>query len=255
MLIDLLEIQRHRLNWKIKEIWFAEAPTDVSECDSVWFRSCPQKVDAKDFNCEMNHTLQIDLSQSLPTLWKNVRGNSRRGVEDAKKRNVAILKNQRYDEFYEMYTSFRRRKRLPKYWGLDLIKKYGTLFLAELNGKILSGILYLEDSVCMRALLIASTRFEGDKDYARLVSDAQRLLIWESIEYASRKAIRTFDLGGYYTGQRKNEEAEGVNAFKRSFGGKVTTLYDYTKDYDPLLGLARWIYKRRSTLSTLTKGE
>ncbi len=251
----MLEIQRHRFSWKIKEIWFADAPRDVSDCDSVMFRSCPQKVDARGFNCEMHQTLQIDLSQSLPTLWKNVRRDSRRGVENAKKRNVAVLKNQSYDEFYEMYTSFRRRKGLGKYWGLDLIKKYGTLFLAVLNGKILCGTLFLEDSLCMRALLSGTTRFEGDKDYARLVSDAYRLLVWESIEYAAHKGIRTYDIGGYYTGERKDEELERNNAFKQSFGGKLTTLYDYTKDYDPLLRLARWIYKQRTTFSTLTKGE
>ena len=83
------------------------------------------------------------------------------------------------------------------------MRRYGTLFVAELEGELLCGTFYLEDQDNIRALIGASRRLDVDKTKARLMGDADKLIDWVAINYAREKGIKVFDLGGYYTGSRE----------------------------------------------------
>jgi len=237
-----LEIIKRNGFFKTKEIWFADYPYDVGGVARVVFHDCKNKADVPGFDREDFTTLVIDLTQDLDAIWKNMEQKScRYFVNRALREGIKVRLNMDYQEFYEINRSFRKEKKLP--WLIDVafMKKYGTIFTAEINSEIIAGQLYLEDKDNIRWLIGASKRLEVDKKKATLVSCGNRLIIWEAIKYAKEKGLKEFDFGGYYTGEG-NEEKENVNIFKKSFGGKLTTHYVYQKNRSKLLELALWAY-------------
>ena len=240
-----LEIEKKRYIFKTKAIWFSDYPFDVEGYDSVTFHACKTKVNMEGFTREEFTTLVIDLTQDLDVIWKNMSKSScRYAINRAKRDGVKVKLNQNYEEFYEINRSFRENKGLPLgSETVEFMKKYGTLFVAEFDGKILGGQFYLEDKNNIRQLIGASERLEVSKEMATLIGNANRLIIWEAIKYAKEKGIKEFDFGGYYSGKVKDEQKEGTNIFKQSFGGKLVTHYIYQKDYSRVYKLAKKIYQ------------
>lgn len=189
--------------------------------------------------------MSIDLTQDLKTTWRNMDKKScRYEIERAIREGIQIKLNQNYSQFYEMNRALRKKKGLPVgFMRLEVMKKYGTLFTAELNGEVIAGQLYLEDKNNIRWLLGASKRLEVDKEKAVQIGCGNRLMIWQAMQYAKAKGIKEFDMGGYYTGKVKDEQKERVNIFKQSFGGKLTTHYIYQKDYSKMYKFIRNVYQ------------
>lgn len=186
----------------------------------------------------------IDLTQDLDTIWQNMSGSDcRRAIRHAEANGIKVKLNQNYEEFFEINQSFRMKKGLDAYSeSIDFMKKYGTLFVTEFNKEILLGQLYLEDENNIRWLITGSKRLNVDKEKARLISNANKLTVWNAIKYAKEKGIKEFDMGGYYTGEKKDVQKENINMFKKNFGGKLATHYIYKKDYSKLFKLTKKIY-------------
>ena len=241
----MLEITRKRYIFKTKEIWFSDYPFDVKGYDSVIFRACKNKVDMKGFSREEFTTLIIDLTQELDVIWKNMSKSScRYSINRAKRDGIKIKLNQNYEEFRELNQSFRESKGLPSgSETVEFMKKYGILFVTEFDGEILGGQLYLDDESNIRWLVGASKRLEVNNEKATLIGNANRLMVWQAIQYAKEKGIKEFDMGGYYTGEAKDEQKERINVFKKSFGGELVTHYIYQKDYSKIYKLAKKIYQ------------
>jgi len=232
----MLEINKKILFFKIKEIWFADKPFDVDKFHSVLFRACKRNLDVSGFEKKEFNTLIIDLNQDLNKIWENMdKSSCRYSVNRAEKQGLIIKINQNYKDFYQINRLFRKKKKLSQSfsWNLELMEKYGTLFVAEFKGEIIAGCLFLEDKDNIRWLFGASKRLQADKTKATLIGNANHLIIWQAIKYAKAKTIKEFDFGGYYLGQDK--EKERINRFKKSFGGKLATHYIYEKFYSKLL--------------------
>jgi lipid II:glycine glycyltransferase (peptidoglycan interpeptide bridge formation enzyme) len=250
---NMLEIERKTFVFKNKEIWFADCPYDVEGCDSVSFMQCKRKVDLAEFACYDFDTLVIDLTQSLDAIWGNIRKSCRNEINRAVREGIKVRINENFDEFYEMNKSFRRKKGLAgKVLPSEFMKRYGTLFTTELNHEVLSGILWLEDETNIRGLQTASKRFDAMREKAIMAGYANRLMWWESIKYAKEKGIKECDLGGYYTGENKNDPRYTINIFKQSFGGQLVTRYNYYKVYSRTYKLARSMYRRARALMYLS---
>ena len=245
----MLEINRNLFSFKIKEIWFAEQPYNIKNCDSIFFKSCKNKVDVDDFTCEEHATLVIDLTKDLDQIWKNMdKSSCRYAVNRAIRDGVKVTINKKQKEFIKIYKSFRKSKGQSNFISriynsdLELIKaNYGTLFTAKHNDDILGGIYLLEDEETIRWIVGASKRLEDNKT---LIGNANKLLIWEAIKYAKDKGLKEFDLGGYSLTAEKDSERYGINKFKKSFDGKLVAKYFYQKDYSKVLKLIRGVHNR-----------
>lgn len=240
----MLEIEYKRFIFKTKEIWFSNILFDIKNYDVVVFRSCKNKIDVKDFLCTESATLIIDLTDSLDSIWNAMSKSScRYAIKRAMRDGVTVKVNQNYSNFYDLNRSFRRHKKISSF-NIDpeFMKKYGTLFTAEIDNEILTGQFYLNDENNMRWLLGASKRLETDNVTATLIGNANRLLIWEAIKYCKEQDIKEFDFGGYYIGEKHDEPRERINLFKRSFGGKIFPIYTYEKIYSIKYQLAKKIY-------------
>ena len=228
----MIEINRAKFIWNVKEVWFSDKPHDIEGCDFLVFNNCKEKVEMSDFIRSEHQTLVIDMRKGIEDIWKNMSKSScRYMINGAGKNNIRVIVNQKIEDFIKINKSFRRKKNLPALkLSVDFIKKNGILFVAELNGEVLGGQFYLTDKHNMRWLVGASKRLSEDKDKSRMVGMANRLLVWEAIKYGKKMGLINFDLGGYYVGNTDNEKIS-INRFKESFGGKVMSYYSYKKYY------------------------
>lgn len=241
----MLEMYRRIFLFKIKDIWWADEPYDVEGCDAVTFHACKNRVRAskKGFTCEKFTTLVIDLTQDLGMIWKNMSKSScRYAINRAKRDGVRLKLNQNYDEFYKIYCSFINRKKISLgYLKPEIMKKYGTLFVAEFEGEILAGQFYLEDENNIRWLVGASKRLDVNKEKATLIGNANKLIIWHAIKYAKKKGIKEFDMGGAILD--KNDPRYSITKFKHGFGGQIAIRYIYRKYYSNIYKFALNLYQ------------
>lgn len=240
----MLEIDKKTFIFKNKEIWFADCPYDIEGYDSVSFMACKNRVDLAGFTCYDFSTLMVDLTQGLDAIWGNMKTSSRRDINRALREGFKVRINGNFDEFYEINKSFRRKKGLA---GLvvhpEFMKRYGTLFTAELNDEVVAGQFWLEDESNIRWLIGSSKRLDVVSKKAGAIGNANRLMLWEAIKYAKEKGIKECDFGGYYTGENKDDPRHGINTFKQSFGGQLITRYNYDKVYSKTYQWARSLYK------------
>jgi hypothetical protein len=236
----MLEIDKKTFVFRNKEIWFADYPYDIEDVQSVTFRECKKKVDLAGFTCYDFSTLVIDLTQGLDAIWANLSSDCRRQIRRAQKNDIKVNINKNFIEFYEMSKAFRQRKGLDGHIvNPEFMKKYGTLLTAEVEDEVVTGIFFLNDQYNFRGLTSASKRLDVSHEKAIMIGSASRLLWWEGIRYAFEKGMKEVDMGGYYTGPNINDPRQGVNNFKKNFGGQLVTRYDYEKVYSRINKLAR----------------
>ena len=256
----MLIIDRKILKFNIKEAHFSDYPQDIKGCDYLSFQYCKNKVNSKGFTCKKEFTSVIDLTQDLDTIWKCMDKKSvRYRIKRAQREDIKIRKDVSYEEFFQLHRSFIQKKGLKSLFdvfgvgniSLEIMKKYGTLFVAEYNGEILAGTIFLEDDFNIKAWIGASKRFDSDREKVSMTSNADRLVDWELIKYAKEKGIKEFDLGGLWSKEEeaKDKEKRGINSHKLELGGKIVACYSYKKFYSKKLLLAYQLY----TLKNLGK--
>jgi hypothetical protein len=159
------------------------------------FFDTKSKVDLAGFQMRPAHTLVVDLTQELDTIWKKMsRKRARKGIKKAQRDGVRIKLNDNYDEFQDLNDSFRKKKGLSHdSESTSVLKRSGPLFVAEYDGEILCGDAFFADGNIIRWRLGASKRLV-DLDKAALIGNANRLLVWVAIKYAKGKGLREFDI-------------------------------------------------------------
>jgi len=226
-------ITEKKLFFKKTNCWFADEPFDVKDCDAVFFYATKKDVSTTNFYKKESPTLVIDLTKDLDTIFGKMKKKSCRYlIKRGQREGIKVELNRHHHEFQLLYNRFSRSKRFSGFSGH--IKDYmghSTLFTASLDEELLAGILTIEDERHIRWLLGCSKRLEVNKEKMALVGAANRLLIWEAIQYAHRRGLVEFDFGGYYTGGDQNDPRNNINRFKESFGGEFRTYYNYTKYY------------------------
>lgn len=239
----MLEIDRDFYHFRHRDIWFSSRPFDVDGCQGVTFYACEEKVDAPGFTRTDFTTPVIDLTESIEQIRKNIEQSCRKKINKAYNNGIQVRVNEGYEEFCAIDAGFRKHKNLPaSYISIEYMKKYGTLMVAELDGRVVSGQLFLEDRDHIRGLIASSLRFGEDGHANNVIGYGNRLIVWEAIRYAKAKGIREYDMGGYYTGTGKLRELEGINRYKLGFGPRLVTRYNYHKYYSRIFGVARRLY-------------
>jgi len=249
----MLAVDKKVLMFKHREVHFSNQPHDIKNCDYLKFHYCKKRVNIDGFKRKKEFTSVIDLTQDLDTIWNNFdKKSTKYGIRRAEREGIIIRKNQKYEEFLEMYNSFIKKrgiKSLLEVFGIKNIsvkdlKKYGTLLVAEYDGEVIAGTFYLEDESHIEAWIGGSKRLDSDNKKKRLIACANRLIDWEVIKYAKGKGIKEFDLGGLWSIEEaeKDVSKKGINKFKLSFGGKTVTRYSYEKTYSKTYKLVYYLY-------------
>lgn len=234
-----------------KEVHNADTPFDVKECALVTFQFCKNKPQHTDFTFIKDHiTSIIDLTQSDEQLWHNINKSCRKQINKAKTEDIEIQQNTNYDEFYDIYKTFLKQKGYTPFHGLftifgigavskKTIQQQGTLFTASFQNKIIAGKIFLESKTSIHEWIGATRRLTTNREQTKLISRANRLLIWTAIQYAKNKGLQEFDFGGIFSDEeiQNDPQKEGVRHFKMLFGGQKVTRYQYQKIYSKPLKL------------------
>jgi hypothetical protein len=256
----MLTIVRRLSIFTLKDVHLADYPLDVEGCDIVRFLYCKDEVDVDGFSRTESITSTIDLTQDLDTIWHNMKRDScRRFINRAQRQAIKIRINEGYKEIQKMRVSFQQGKGFNPLFGItaispEMMRRYGTLFIAEFEGQIIAGQHYLENDNIIVLKTSVSKRLEVDHEMARVIGDANHLLHWEVIKYAKNKGIREFDFGGLFSfaDAEKDDKKNSINIFKLRFGGEIVPRYTYYKIYSrgckvaySLFKLANHWYKKR----------
>ena len=252
----MLEVDKKLFIFKSKKVFFADAPFDIKGCHELRFIYCKNKVDANGFECKKELTLITDLTQDLDTIWMGMNRNSQRNIKRAETLGIKISIRKDFNQFYKIYLSlFRKKGILPflRMFGfgiipLDVMEKYGTLFVAEYDGEILEGTVYLENKHDVYSWAGASKRFEVDSKKAGLIACASRLCIWEAMKHYKENNKIVYDHGGMWPQEEAENDArkEGINRYKLSFGGDIVTRYSYSKVYSNMYNFMQKLYSLRN---------
>ena len=253
----MIIIDKKILMYTIREVHFSDNPFDIENCDFINFCYCKNKLYAKDFTRQEELTSVIDLDQDLDSIWhkmdnKNVRYYINRGYREG----IKIHINKKYNEFYKMTQYFNKKKGIKSHFdflgvgrtSLEVMQKYGTLFIAEYDGVLLAGTLFLEDGSTIRSWIGSSIRFDSDKKKRILAGCGNRLIDWEVIKYAKDKGIKEFDLGGLWSEEEAKKDIlkQRINDYKLRVGGDSVTRYSYTKIYSKTYSLFYHLYDLKS---------
>jgi len=250
----MIILDKKILAFNVKEVHLSDQPFDIDDCDYLRFHYCKKKVDAEGFTRQKELTLVIDLTQDLDTIWQNMnRKQTRYGIKRARREGIKVHMSDDYEQFFQMYKSFIQKKGIKSFFDVlgvgsisaESMRKYGTLFVAEVNDEILSANLYLENQSTIEAWVRASKRLEVKESKKKaLIAYATRLIDWEVIKYAKEKGLKEFDFGGLWSKEEaeKDVEKKGINSFKLSFGGEIVTRYYYQKIYSKSFKLLYYLY-------------
>lgn len=254
-------IDKKMFMFNIKEVHFSKDPFDIDGCDFLIFPYCKNKVKAKGFFCYNKFTSIIDLTQNLDSIWQKMNRNSTRIIKQAEREDIKIRINCEYDKFFQIYKNFLRKKRINSLFEvfgvgimpLNTIKKNGTLFVAEYQGEILTGHLFLEDDSNIEDWVTGSKRLENEKERSKLVGCANRLILWEAIKYGKEKGLKEFDFGGLFPENKAEKDPikKGINSFKLSFGGEVVPGYSYEKGYSKSFKLAYYMHHLKNRIFSI----
>lgn len=260
----MLVIERNFCHFKFRNIFFYDLPFYEEDCDFINFFCCRKRTELNGFSCCEYRTCTIDLTKDLDELWSKMsRSACKRHIKRAERMGIEIESGNKYEEFYDMYEDFIYKKGYGRplhkldFPTLDVMEKYGKLFIAKYDKEIIAGQLYLEDSPnVMYCWISASKRLEVDKKRANLIGCANRLIHWEAIKYAKEKGIKEFDLGGLWSEKDADDPIKaGMNLFKLSFGGEVVVRYNYEKANSKRAKLAQVLWQAfRSGLTFVSGG-
>jgi lipid II:glycine glycyltransferase (peptidoglycan interpeptide bridge formation enzyme) len=192
------------------------------------------------------HRVPLDRSEEF--VWKKLHSNTRRCIRQAKKKNVkagrAATTENNIQAFFDIRSKLLESKNLPSlsysyYRKLFSICAKTQLYLAWHEKKCVSGLVARIFNNRVHYSYPANV-------YREKALSAHYLLVWELI----RENIGKYDY--FEVGIAQGSGREGIERFKKRWGGENITLYDYTYVFSPvrfqinsrLRQSVRWILRK-----------
>jgi hypothetical protein len=223
--------------FKFLNLYFSEKPsnTDFLNYDVVTYHTSKNWGHINGFDRKECLTTTIDLNQDLEVIWRKIKRLRKRHILRAEMSDTKITISTNYKEFHQIYEKFLREKNFADPFGLvifslNFMQQYGVLFIAENQGEVLGGNLYFHDD---HNTLFACTAYQtmgNSIEKNKRISDANSYIHWEAIQYFKNLGINNYDLGGL--GCKEiiiNQQMNGLDYYKLSFGGDIVSQYQYTK--------------------------
>lgn len=172
------------------------------------------------FKETIKKTIVLDLADNEEATWESLRDKTRNMIRKARKSGLTIERGfSNLKKFYDIYVMNMLTKDVPihsyKFFNNICEKKKDNveLIVANINGKVIAGILILFSKN------IATYPFQVSlNDYRKYAPN--QLLIWEAMRVCIKKGIFTLDMG-------ESKEGGGVYLSKINFGGNPCNIYYY----------------------------
>ncbi len=166
----------------------------------------------------------VDLTRSLDEIWNSVESSSQRAMRKAQKQGVQVRKAESKKDlrtFYELHAGVRNQKYrmlaqpysfFDCIWDEFLEEGHGFLLLAEVDGQVVAGTMYLRHGQTIYYKFNAS-------DLGQLQFRPNDLLVWEGIRRAKEEMdCSSFDFG------LSDSDQDGLLRFKRKFATEEKTI-------------------------------
>lgn len=231
--------KREKFSLSMENVYFADDWRSYRTCcDAVLFYASCIKPEGWHHGI-VSSTILIDLQDEEETLMQNMRKSTRQDIKRAQRNTDMEYEYVRFPEtdqlqlFCSHYDAFAAEKR---------ISPADACYLEEARQKGILSLLYVKDHMgqilCGAADFILSERCYGAyafntfrvHDDKKTLGQANKLLYWLSIQHGKHNGCRLFDMAGLAGGVRRGS-LEGIDEFKRGFGGRDVVEYDFYKGF------------------------
>ncbi len=196
------------------------------------FRTYPPRASAAPYGSYV-----LDLSRSEEDLWRNIDNVTRKNINSAKRNCVQIRDGMEdLEQAHGLIQETFKRSNLP-FMSLGSLRRFveglgdnAKVLIAEYGGSIQSCTIFAYSNYC--AYAVYGGNLSGQKE------GSGKLLHWEAIRTFKDSGVKLFDFVGARIAPEKGSKQEGMNAFKRRFGGTLRTGYIWKYPLSPVKAFA-----------------
>lgn len=216
------------------ELWFDEEPPNPAGVDVLVYRC--RRTPIPNARTEIFSSLHSDLTAAPDAITAAFHEGCRYQIRRADSRDrlqheVIPEASDTLEEFSDFYDGFARQKGLwlaDRHWlARAAAERQLVLSCVSRDGERLVWHAHLRSGRTVR-LASSASGFRGmDNEHRSLVGRANRWLHWRDMLFFKETGIECYDWGGVFADE-STPEREGINRFKRMFGGQLAVSYDST---------------------------
>jgi hypothetical protein len=219
----MLLITRNYGPIKIYQKWFFSKPSFKDIFSITVYKQCNTLQNTYGFLRKNFYTLHIDLAgKSKDELFKEFSKTNQLKIKKALKDVVMLYKNNDISAFIKFFNNFANFKRLPFLHIKEMYFYNNNIIFTWIKndiGPIAAHAYLLDKDAGIVRLLYSATRVRTEEDLD-FISRSNRNLHWFDITLFKDEGFNIYDMGGLALNPN-SKETEGIDFFKKSFGGTV----------------------------------
>lgn len=229
-MFQLITIERKVLNFKMKHYYFV-SDNLIKQKKIAHVKAFSHSLVPRE-NLRMLETLQIDLTRAKEQLLMDMHKTTRRQIRRAEEQGLQhiVIENPTDKDlrvFQTFYNAFAKNKKTHTCNAfhmetMRLLREKNALLLTyvqDADAQVLCYRVYILDKEFVMNLYSASHfRMADNPEMKKLLSHANRYLVWKCICYFQEKGYTLYDMGGL-------SFDDNIRRFKLGFGGKVVPVY------------------------------
>lgn len=193
------------------------------------------------------YSKMIDISRPEAQLFQDFDATTRKRIRRAERANLHISFNVDLSDILMLWRRMVQEKELSfvRNTAEDFPRcmQISTAVYDENNTMLVGHNYFINHEQYKVFSQTSASVFRYDsQEHKKLISNANRLLLWEDIKYFKKKGFRFFDFGGYCI-DPNDEQKLSINRFKDSFMEKDTPVICYYELTSYPYILADWILK------------
>lgn len=213
----------------VSEIWFAKKikPADLFKLSGYMHTQAVKPGMA--LLAQPSYTVENSLTATTETIFAGYSKTVQTEIKQAQKKNIECRFTNNIAQFVDFYNDFAKDRNIDLTSGrrLNEMQPYLQISMAFQDGVLLAAHSYLADDEAGIARLMqsASARLNPAAD-KQLAGRANKLLHYFDMLQFKEKGFVTYDFGGYAM-DTEDKGLQGINTFKRSFGGEIKLCKNY----------------------------
>lgn len=225
----MLTIDRKILFWNMTSYYF-DCSSLEREKETHIFAYPHSFIPRREFS--KFETLQINLREELEVLLMNMNKSTRREIRRATEEQLEFVcvenpTNKDLLDFQRFYNQFAKDKGTYTcnrfhMKTMKLLRDQKALVLTmiqdQTHQQLCVRVYVVDEEVVMNLYSASHFRMSSSSDFKRLLSQANRYLIWKSMKYFKNRGCSLYDMGGM-------TRDKNIRQFKLGFGGKVVPVY------------------------------
>lgn len=171
------------------------------------------------------YTIEINLKESYESIIQQFSNNIKKEIKKGIKYDIQCNQENNIELFLPLYNEFAEAKKIYpiKKKTIEAFGEHFQTTFAFYNEQIIVAHSYIvdENEGIARLYQSCSKRLENGIN-KEIIGIANKMLTVQDIFYFKKKGLDFYDLGGIAP-ESKNKDLQGINHFKKQFGGKETS--------------------------------